>query len=48
MIAMLVTPNCGRWLAFTLGVILTSAPKLVSPPTCGFLLQDFLYEHDSE
>lgn len=36
MIAMLVTPNCGRWLAFTLGVILTSAPKLVSPPTCGF------------
>lgn len=29
MIAMLFTPNCGRWLAFTLGVILTSAPKLL-------------------
>lgn len=53
MITRLFTSNCSGLLAFTLGVMLTSAPKLVpqqagSPSKGGFILQNFLCKHDSE
>lgn len=47
MVAMLFAPNCSGLLAVALGLILTSAPKLVPqkavrPLPDGFVLQDFL------